>query len=188
MAFVFCYRTLFCNLNFKAITRKTVCKVLYFGGYDCCIIQFIFLKNKFITTLYGITTKCNLLVGYSVLLPWIQTLLSLKLETVFKLSNTNYLSPLFCGKSDGFLVFLKAFSWETDLWIALDDFTRNKGKNKKRNLKIIEVETKCGMKQIITICIFIPFEHQGTYKNHFCGRLWHILKKVTPPQLKKSEK
>ena len=27
------------------------------------------------------------------------------------------------NKNDGFLLFLKAFSWETDLWVTLDDFT-----------------------------------------------------------------
>ena len=26
-------------------------------------------------------------------------------------------------KGDGFLLFLKAFSWETDLWVSLGDFT-----------------------------------------------------------------
>ena len=26
-------------------------------------------------------------------------------------------------KADGFLLFLKAFSWETDLWVKLGDFT-----------------------------------------------------------------
>ena len=26
-------------------------------------------------------------------------------------------------KSDGFLLILKAFSWETDLWVTLGDFT-----------------------------------------------------------------
>ena len=26
-------------------------------------------------------------------------------------------------KGDGFLVFLKAFSWETDLWVTQGDFT-----------------------------------------------------------------
>ena len=26
-------------------------------------------------------------------------------------------------KGDGFLLFLKAFSWETDLWVTLGDFT-----------------------------------------------------------------
>ena len=26
------------------------------------------------------------------------------------------------GKGDGFLLFLKAFSWETDLWVKLGDF------------------------------------------------------------------
>ena len=26
-------------------------------------------------------------------------------------------------KADGFLVFLKAFSWETDLWVMLGEFT-----------------------------------------------------------------
>ena len=32
-------------------------------------------------------------------------------------------------KGDGFLLFLKAFSWETDLWVTLVDFTVKKVKN-----------------------------------------------------------
>ena len=28
-----------------------------------------------------------------------------------------------CKKGDWFLLFLKAFSWETDLWVTLGDFT-----------------------------------------------------------------
>ena len=34
-------------------------------------------------------------------------------------------------KADGFLHFLKAFSWETDLWIALGYFTVKKNTNVK---------------------------------------------------------
>ena len=30
---------------------------------------------------------------------------------------------VFRKKGDGFLLFLKAFSWETDLWVTLGDFT-----------------------------------------------------------------
>ena len=36
---------------------------------------------------------------------------------------------------DGFLLFLKAFSWETNLWVTLDDFTV---KNGKQNLYFTE--------------------------------------------------
>ena len=31
-------------------------------------------------------------------------------------------------KGDGFLLFLKAFSWETDLWVTLSDFTLKNAK------------------------------------------------------------
>ena len=37
----------------------------------------------------------------------------------FQLEYKNYLSLLFCGKkADGSLLFLKAFSWETDIWFT----------------------------------------------------------------------
>ena len=29
----------------------------------------------------------------------------------------------FAQKADGFLLFLKAFSWKLDLWVTLGDFT-----------------------------------------------------------------
>ena len=32
-------------------------------------------------------------------------------------------------KGDGFLLFLKAFSWETDLWITFGGFALKKGKS-----------------------------------------------------------
>ena len=35
-------------------------------------------------------------------------------------------------KTDGFLLFLEAFSWETNLWVTLGDFY---GKNKKQKQK-----------------------------------------------------
>ena len=38
-------------------------------------------------------------------------------------------------KADGFLLFLKAFSWETDLWVALGDFT-------VKNAKLYETENR----------------------------------------------
>ena len=31
--------------------------------------------------------------------------------------------PTVAKKADGFLLFLKAFSWETDLWVMQGDFT-----------------------------------------------------------------
>ena len=36
-------------------------------------------------------------------------------------------------KGDGFLLFLKSFSWETDLWVTLGDFTVKKWKIGKGN-------------------------------------------------------
>ena len=37
-------------------------------------------------------------------------------------------------KADGFLLFWKALSWETDLWVPLGDFTVKKCKIEKGNL------------------------------------------------------
>ena len=42
-------------------------------------------------------------------------------------------------KGDRFLLILKAFSWETDLWVTLGDFTVKKPRNvRKRNLYLTE--------------------------------------------------
>ena len=41
-------------------------------------------------------------------------------------------------KGDKFLLFLKAFSWETDLWVTVGDFTAKNGKSGKRNLYVTE--------------------------------------------------
>ena len=41
-------------------------------------------------------------------------------------------------KGDGFLLFLKAFSWETDLWVTLGDFTAENKKIGKGNLYLTE--------------------------------------------------
>ena len=41
-------------------------------------------------------------------------------------------------KADGFLLFLKAFSWETVLLVMLDDCTVKKRKNGKGNLYLTE--------------------------------------------------
>ena len=41
-------------------------------------------------------------------------------------------------QSDGFLLFLKAFSWETNLWVTLDAFTVKKRKIGKGNLNLTE--------------------------------------------------
>ena len=54
-------------------------------------------------------------------------------------------------KADGIL---KAFSWETDLWVTLADFTVKNVKLERDiciELKIDWVETKRGVLQIITI-------------------------------------
>ena len=65
-------------------------------------------------------------------------------------------------------LFLKAFSWETDLWVRLGDFTvkkkkRNKTKTKNRkigkeNLHLTEidsVETKYGARNVSHVCKWI---------------------------------
>ena len=56
-------------------------------------------------------------------------------------------------KGDGFLLFLKAFSSETDLWVTLGDFTVKNPKLGRKIclLKIDLVKTKYGGLQIITI-------------------------------------
>ena len=64
----------------------------------------------------------------------------------------------FCEqKFKGFLLFLKAFSWETDLWVTLGDFTvKNPAKLEREiciELKIDYVETKCAVLQIIITCV-----------------------------------
>ena len=41
-------------------------------------------------------------------------------------------------KADGFLLFLKAFSWETDLLVTLGDFAVKKRKNGKGDLYLTE--------------------------------------------------
>ena len=41
-------------------------------------------------------------------------------------------------KGDGFLLFLKAFSWETDLWVTLGDFMVKIKKIGKGNLYLTE--------------------------------------------------
>ena len=41
-------------------------------------------------------------------------------------------------KGDVFLLFSKAFSWETDLWVTLGDFTVKKRKIGKGNLYLTE--------------------------------------------------
>ena len=41
-------------------------------------------------------------------------------------------------KGDGFLLFLKVISWETDLWVTPGDFTVKKRKIGKRNLSLTE--------------------------------------------------
>ena len=49
--------------------------------------------------------------------------------------------PKVCKKSRRVLLFLKAFSWETDLWVTLGDFTV-KNVNFGREICIGLVETK----------------------------------------------
>ena len=55
-------------------------------------------------------------IGHSVLLPWIPALLSQKPEIIFK-------SLVKQRKAYRFLLVSKPFSWETNLWVMLGDFT-----------------------------------------------------------------
>ena len=70
----------------------------------------------------GVTTGCILPIGYSVLLPWIQTSLSLKPEIVFNRVKELFEPIVLRKKNRRFLLFLKAFSWETDLWVTVGEF------------------------------------------------------------------
>ena len=60
-------------------------------------------------------------------------------------------------KGDGFLLFLKAFSWETVLWVTLGDFTVKDAKYGKEilfNWKSIRQKQNSSMRKIITvICV-----------------------------------
>ena len=52
-------------------------------------------------------------------------------------------------KVDGFLLFLKAFSWETDLWVTLGGFTITNAKFRREifiQMKIDLAEAKYGMR------------------------------------------
>ena len=42
-------------------------------------------------------------------------------------------------KATVFLLFLKSFSWETDLWVTLGDFTVKKRKIEKGNLSLVSL-------------------------------------------------
>ena len=97
----------------------------------------------------GLTTGWALPISYSVLVPWIQTSLFSKPEIVFNLSKRIIWAYSFAtktkqnktkqkqnknkNKNNRFLLFLKAFSWETDLWVMIGDFTL---KNVKLGRKI----------------------------------------------------
>ena len=59
-------------------------------------------------------------------------MLSIRVKELFE--------PIVCEKKKltGFCSFLKAFSWETDLWVTLGDFTRKKCKIGEGNLYLTE--------------------------------------------------
>ena len=77
--------------------------------------------------------------GHSVLLPWIQTLLSENPEIVFTKSKRIIWALSFAENGVGFLILLKTFSWGSDIWVTLGDFKVNNA-----NLEG-ESETKCGV-------------------------------------------
>ena len=90
--------------------------------------------------------KSNLPIGNSVLLPWIQTSL-LKNLKLFSIRVKEVFEPIVLrektkktkqNKNDGFLFFLKAFSWDIDLWVTLGDFTVKKREIGKRQLYLAE--------------------------------------------------
>ena len=83
-----------------------------------------------------------MLFAHSVLLPWIQTLLSSKPEIVFRVKEL-YKPIVLWKESDGvklpfFFFFLSAFSWENDLWVMVGDFTAKKSKIGYGNLYLTE--------------------------------------------------
>ena len=71
-------------------------------------------------------------------------------------------------KGDRFLPFLKSFSLETDLWVMLGDFMVEKNANLGWEiciyLKIVSVETKCGMRQIIEIMCVTCMQRISRFK------------------------
>ena len=86
----------------------------------------------------GVTTGCIWPIGYSVLLPWIQTSLSKNLK-LFSIRVKELFEPIVLRrKGDWFLLVLKAFSQEFDLWITLGDFKVKKCKIGKGNLYLAE--------------------------------------------------
>ena len=74
-------------------------------------------------TALGVTSGCILPIDHSVLLPWIQTSLSSKIEIVFIRIKVLFEPIVLLRKADWVLLFLKAFSWETDLLVTPGDFT-----------------------------------------------------------------
>ena len=68
-------------------------------------------------------------IGHIEMLTWIQTgyLKNLKL---FSIRVKGLFEPtVFHRKGDGCLLFLKAFSWETNLWVTIVDFVFKKIQN-----------------------------------------------------------
>ena len=61
-----------------------------------------------------------------------------KPEIVFNKSKRIIWAYSFMKRGDGFLLFLKAFSWETDLWVTLGDFAVKQRKIRKGNLYLTE--------------------------------------------------
>ena len=66
----------------------------------------------------GFATGCFFPISHSILLPWIQTSLSQNL-ILFSIRVNELFEPLILRKiGDGFLLFLKASSWDTYLWVT----------------------------------------------------------------------
>ena len=117
------------------------------------------------------------IVYYSVLLPWIQTFWVAILRTWNSFQFKELFEPIVLRrKGDGVLLFLKVFSWETDLWVTLVDFTDGKKKNthtKKQKTK--QNKTKCGVRKIITIiCVTYTKVFLDSNFNHIFTKLPQI--------------
>ena len=91
----------------------------------------------FNTAHWGVTTGCILPIGHSVLFEF--KLRYLKNPKLFSIRVKELFEPIVLKKKgDGFALFLKAFSWEIDLWVTLGDFTVKKRKIGKGNLYLTE--------------------------------------------------
>ena len=81
---------------------------------------------------------CIFPIGYSVL-GTLNSNFAILNTRIFSIRVKELFEPIVLRqKGDGFLLFLKAFSWETNLWVILGSFTVKKRKIGKGNLYLTE--------------------------------------------------